>query len=194
MIYPIIAYGDPILRKKAIDLSADYENLQQLINDMYETMRSSSGIGLAAPQIGKSIRLFIVDSKYVLDNYRDDEEYEFRNEAGITETFINAKIISKGGDKWNYNEGCLSIPKIREDVLREDEVVIEYYNAQFEKQEKIFDGLTGRVIQHEYDHLEGILFVDHLKPLKKRLLKKKLENISKGIVHVDYRMKFPLKK
>ncbi len=194
MIYPIIAYGDPVLRKVAAEITPDYEGLDQLIEDMHETMRNSNGIGLAAPQIGKSIRLFVVDSKSILDNIRDEKDNEFRDEEGIEMTFINARLLGKSGKKWEYNEGCLSIPKIREDISREEEISLEFYDAQWKKHTRKFKGLTGRVVMHEFDHIEGKLFIDYVSPLKKRLIKSRLENISKGMISVDYKMKFPQKK
>ncbi len=196
MVLPIIAYGDTILRKKGEAIDSNYNGLKQLIDDMFETMQAASGIGLAAPQVGHSIRLFIVDTVTALKHFEEDTEIEniFEGEKGINQIFINAKILKKAGEKWDYNEGCLSIPKIREDIVRHDEVTIQFMDENFKTHIKTFDGLAGRVIQHEYDHIEGVLFVDYLNPLKKRLIKKKLDNISRGIVSVDYRMKFPLKK
>ncbi len=183
MVLPIVAYGDPILRKRAVDITKDYPGLQQLIDDMFETMERAKGVGLAAPQINKSIRLFIVDSDKMYD---DDEPGE-----GIREVFINAQILDESGKEWPFEEGCLSIPGIREDVYREEKIVIKYLDRDFKAHEKTFDGMTARVIQHEYDHIEGKLFIDHLKPLKKSLLKSRLEKITKGIVSVDYKMRFP---
>lgn len=195
MILPIIAYGDPILRKKGMAIDGDYHQLADLIANMFETMYAASGIGLAAPQVGHGIRLFIVDTVPVLKNLdKEDPEHDFKGESGIKQVFINAKALEKGGEEWRYNEGCLSIPRIREDIQRPDEITIEYQDENFDKHRTVFSGLAGRVIQHEYDHIEGVLFTDHLTPLKKRLLKKKMENISKGIVEVDYKMKFPQKK
>lgn len=197
MILPIFAYGDAVLRKKASEITQDYEGLKELIADLQETMHSASGIGLAAPQVGKSIRLFIVDTVTALKHIAEDTEHKenrFKGETGIQRVFINAKQIHKNGTPWPYNEGCLSIPKIREDITRPDEITLEYVDENFKPHRETFHGLAGRVIQHEYDHIEGVLFVDYLKPLKKRLIKKKLDNISKGIVDVDYKMKFPQKK
>jgi peptide deformylase len=185
MILPIVAYGDPVLRKKGEEIDKDYPGLEKLIDDMFETMEKSRGVGLAAPQIGKAIRLFVIDSTKM---HEEDEEH-----LGIREVFINAKIIDEDGDEWRFEEGCLSIPTIREDVLRQPKITIQYYDRHFNFHEKNFDDLTARVIQHEYDHIEGILFIDHLKPLKKSLLKGKLEKISKGMVDVSYKMKFPKK-
>lgn len=195
MILPIIAYGDPILRKKAMPVTKDHPGLLDLIANLFETMYAASGIGLAAPQVGHSIRLFIVDTIPVLHNLdKEDPDHDFKGEKGLKQIFVNARLLEKGGEDWRYNEGCLSIPRIREDVERPDEVTLEYQDEFFNTHRVLFNGLAGRVIQHEYDHIEGILFTDHLKPLKKRLLKKKMENISKGLVEVDYKMKFPLKK
>ncbi len=196
MILPIVAYGDGVLRKRASDINPDYPGLEQLIADMFETMQSASGIGLAAPQIGRSIRLFVVDTETAIKHFREDEEEEspFKNETGIRRIFINARAVNKNGNPFSYNEGCLSIPKIREDIDRPGEITLEYLDEKFQAHRETFKGLAGRVIQHEYDHIEGVLFIDYLKPLKKRLIKKKLENISRGEVEVDYKMKFPLRK
>jgi peptide deformylase len=196
MTLPIIAYGDPVLRKKAQPIDASYADLQTLITNMFETMHEASGVGLAAPQVGRSIRLFVVDTTEALKTLKEDQEeneYNFKEEQPVRRIFINAQTISKNGTPWIYNEGCLSIPKIREDIERPDEIHIRYLDENFQPHEETFKGLAGRVIQHEYDHIEGVLFTDYLKPLKKKLLKKKLENISKGQVEVDYRMKFPKK-
>lgn len=183
MVLPIVAYGDPVLRKMGAEISKDYPALEQLIDDMFETMERAKGVGLAAPQIGKAIRLFVIDSTRMFD---EDEVGE-----GLREVFINAKIIDQTGDEWAYEEGCLSIPTIREDVYREETITIQYYDRNFKFHERTFSDLTARVIQHEYDHIEGKLFIDHLKPLKKSLLKGRLDNISKGKVSVEYKMKFP---
>jgi peptide deformylase len=183
MVLPIVAYGDPVLRKVGTEITKDYPGLEQLIDDMFETMERAKGVGIAAPQVGKAIRLFIIDSTRMFD---EDEEGE-----GLREVFINAKIIDESGDEWAYEEGCLSIPTIREDVYREETITIQYYDRDFKFHEKTFSDLTARVIQHEYDHIEGKLFIDHLKPLKKSLLKGRLDNISKGKVSVEYKMKFP---
>lgn len=183
MILPIVAFGDPVLKKKGAEISKDYPELDKLIENMKETMYRASGVGLAAPQIGLPIRLFVIDSTLMVDE--DDEE------TGIKETFINAQILEENGPEWAFEEGCLSIPFIREDVYRKPKIKISYLNEKFEPQVKEFDGLTARVIQHEYDHIEGILFTDRIKPLKKTLLKKKLQKISEGQVRTDYKMKFP---
>ncbi len=190
MIAPVIAYGDPILRKIGEEIDKDYPNLNELISNMFETMESSNGVGLAAPQIGKPIRLFVVDaSPFAEDEELEDEERNFlRN---FKQAFINAEIIDEEGEEWPFSEGCLSIPGINEDVFRSETITIEYDDENFIKQSKTFSGLAARIIQHEYDHTEGIMFTDRVSSLKKRLLKKKLENISKGKVDVSYRMKFP---
>jgi len=190
MILPIVAYGDPVLRKLTEEIDQDYPDLKELVKNMFKTMYNANGVGLAAPQIGLPIRLFIVDTVQV---EKDDEEEE-KNFTGIQQAFINATVTHKDGKPYAYNEGCLSIPGVREDVIREESIKITYYDVGFSKQEQTFNGTNARVILHEYDHVEGKLFVDYLKPLKKRLLKKQLTNISKGIVDVDYKMKFPNKK
>ena len=186
MIIPIVAYGTKVLKQKAEVISSNYPNLEQLIEDMFETMYEASGVGLAAPQIGKSIRLFIVDGSPFAD---EDDEME-----GFRKVFINPQIVEESGEEWNFNEGCLSIPSIREDVSRLSKVRIRYQDQDFNNIEEEYDGTKARIIQHEYDHIEGILFTDYLSPIKKRLLKSKLNHISKGNVKVNYRMKFPLKK
>lgn len=194
MVLPIIAYGDPVLRKKAKDISKDYPQLKELIENMWDSMYGAYGVGLAAPQVGKPIRLFMIDtSPFAEDGDLSEEE---RNQlASLKKVFINAKIIEESGDEWAFNEGCLSIPEIREDVFRKPEITIEYFDEDFNKHTEKYEGLAARVIQHEYDHIEGILFTDKLSSLKKRLIKGKLSNISKGKISVDYRMKFPeLKK
>ena len=185
MILPIVAYGDPILRKTGQVITKDYPELEKLIADMFETMVKAKDVGLAAPQVGKGILLFVVDSTRM---YEEDEKND-----GIREVFINAQMLKEWGKEWPYEEGCLSIPNIREDVIRKETIVIRYYDQQFKAHEKTFNGLTARVIQHEYDHTQGKLFIDHLKPLKKSLLKGKLEKITKGIVDVEYKMRFPKK-
>lgn len=183
MILPIVAYGDPVLKQVANDIDAEYPNLKQLIEDMENTMEKASGVGLAAPQIGLSIRLFIIDSTLMMDEGEEDK--------GIREVFINAEMIEETGKEWAFEEGCLSIPDIREDVYRKDTITIKYLDKDFKEHTKTFDGMTARVIQHEYDHIEGILFIDHLKPLKKKLLNKRLRRISEGKIDVKYRMRFP---
>lgn len=191
MTLPIVAYGSPILRAVAVDIAPDYPNLAQLIADMWETMYASNGVGLAAPQINRSVRLFVVDSQQIIEHLDDEERAEFEGDEGIKETFINARILNYEGDEWPYNEGCLSIPKVREDVYRPETITIAYVNENFEPQHKTFSGITARVIQHEYDHIEGKLFIDYLSPLKRKLLKGKLLDISKGKIRMDYRMTYP---
>jgi len=193
MILPIIAYGDPVLRKVGIDIDKDYPDLDILIENMKETMVNASGVGLAAPQIGKAIRLFIINATpFSEDDELEEEERTFL--ATFDKVFINAKILKEEGDEWAFNEGCLSIPDINEDVFRQEKITVEYLDENFEKYTEVFDGLAARVFQHEYDHIEGILFTDKISSLKKRLIKKKLENISKGKINPKYRMKFPLLK
>ncbi len=190
MILPIVAYGDPVLRKKGIEISKEYPNLEGLLENMYETMYGAFGVGLAAPQIGLAIKLFIVDaSPFAEDEDLPQEERDFL--ADFKQTFINPKILDEEGDDWAFNEGCLSIPDVREDVFRRPKITIEYYDEEFTKHKKDFTGIVARVIQHEYDHIEGILFTDKISTLKKRLIKGKLANISKGKIKVDYRMRFP---
>jgi peptide deformylase len=189
MVLPIIAYGDPVLRKVATDISPDYPNLNTLIANMYDTMNYAYGVGLAAPQIGLPIRLFVVDTApFAADDDLTEEERTFL--SNFKKTFINAKITEETGDKWLFNEGCLSIPGVREDVSRQKQITIEFVDEQFTPQQLTLTGLAARVVQHEYDHIEGILFTDKLSSFKKQLIKGKLTNISKGKVKVDYRMKF----
>jgi len=190
MILPIIAYGDAILRKETVEIEEDYPQLNTLISNMYETMYNANGIGLAAPQIGLALRLFVVDSKRVLEN-AELEEGEEIEEEGITQTFINAEIIETTGKPWAYTEGCLSIPDINEDVTRAEQIRIQYYDENFKFHDDVYDGITARVILHEYDHIEGKLFVDYLSGLRKRLLKRRLEKISKGEINAKYKMRFP---
>lgn len=191
MIFPIIAYGDPVLRKVAVDIKPGDLDLPSFIESMWETMYSSNGVGLAAPQVNHSIRLFTVDTMQIFENMEDDEIKTYPDAPGIKAAFINAQITSMTGDPWPYNEGCLSIPKIREDVKRPAIITMEYVDENFIPHQQIFTGITARVILHEYDHIEGKLFIDHLTPLKRKLLKGKLNDISKGKVNVDYKMKFP---
>lgn len=191
MILSIVAYGHPVLRKVASDINADYPGLDKLIEDMWETMYASNGVGLAAPQINRDIRLFVVDTAQMFDNMDEDEKAEYPGDSGLKAVFINAHIVELSGEKWSYNEGCLSIPKIREDVNREASVTLDYLDEQFQPQQKTFTGLTARVILHEYDHIDGKLFIDHLSPLKRKLMKGKLTDISKGKIRVDYKMTFP---
>lgn len=182
MILPIIAFGHPILKKKAKEVDSDYEGLEKLIANMWETMYNADGVGLAAPQIGKSIRIFMVDTKQVLEEEKPGK--------GIKKAFINAQIIDEKGNPWSYEEGCLSIPNIRADVSRLSSITIQYYNEDFEEITEKYDGINARVIQHEYDHIEGKLFTDYLSTVKKRLIKRKLNSISKGNVDMNYKMKF----
>ena len=194
MILPIVAYGDPVLRKVGVSIDSDYPNLEELIVNMRETMYKASGVGLAAPQIGKAIRLFLVDATPFAED-EDLDEAERKVLADFNHVFINPKILKEEGDEWAFNEGCLSIPDVREDVFRQEKITIEYQDEAFKTHTRTLKGLAARVFQHEYDHIEGILFTDKLSSLKKRLIKKKLENISKGKIKADYRMRFPkLKK
>lgn len=192
MILPIVAYGSPILRRVAEDIEADYPNLAKLIEDMWETMYFSSGVGLAAPQINKSVRIFVMDSVQIIENLEPEEREEYPGDEGVKAVFINPHITAFDGKDWPYNEGCLSIPKVREDVVRPTSVTIEWLDEDFQLKEATFSGITARVIQHEYDHLEGKLFIDYLTPLKRRLLKGKLLDISKGKVKMDYRLIHPM--
>ena len=188
MILPIIGYGNPILKITSKDVNNSYPNLKQLINDMYETMYNANGVGLAAPQIGKSIRLFIIDTAPFLNI--DENEIEGIKVESIKQTFINPVIIQESGNSWSFEEGCLSIPHIREDVKRKSDINIEFYDENFTLNKKSFSGIVARVIQHEYDHIQGILFTDKLTSFKKRLLKNKLNNIEKGNIDIDYLMDF----
>lgn len=190
MILPIVAYGDPVLRKEAEEITKDYPQLDEVLKNMWETMYNAAGVGLAAPQVGLPIRVFMVDTEPFSDD-PDFTEEEQKELANFKKTFINAEIIEETGDEWSFNEGCLSIPNVREDVFRPENVTIEYYDEQFKKHTETYNGLIARVIQHEYDHIEGILFTDKISSLKKRLIKNKLSNISKGKTNVDYRMRFP---
>lgn len=192
MILPIVAYGHPVLRKTAVDIGADYPHLAKLVEDMWETMYASNGVGLAAPQINRDIRLFVVDTEQMFRSMDEKEREEYPGDEGIKAVFINAHIEELDGDDWAYNEGCLSIPKIREDIYRPEAVTLRYCDEQFNEQVKTFTGITARVILHEYDHIEGKLFIDHLSPLKRKLIKGKLNDISKGKVKVDYKMMFQL--
>ena len=191
MILPIVAYGNPVLRKLASPISPDYPQLEKLLEDMWETMYERSGVGLAAPQINKPIRLFIIDTAQMFENMNEDERKEFDDSPGDKLVFINAQIDELGGDEWAYNEGCLSIPKIREDIYRQESVTITFDDENFETHTRTFTGLTARVILHEYDHIEGKLFIDYISLLKRKLMKGKLNDITKGKVSVDYKMSFP---
>lgn len=186
MILPIVAFGTPVLKQKAKNIDKDYQGLSELIDNMFETMHEANGVGLAAPQIGKSIRLFIVDASPF-----GEDEPELKD---FQQVFVNPEIVEEEGEEWNFNEGCLSIPHIREDISRKPKIRIRYQDENFDTYEEDFEGLAARIIQHEYDHVEGVLFTDYLNPLKKRLLKRKLNDISKGNIRVDYRMNFPQKK
>lgn len=183
MIYPIVAYGDPILKKEAQDIEKGSLDIKQLVADMYETMYNANGVGLAAPQIGKNLRLFVVDGENI------DESLK-----GFKKVFINPTILEEEGEEWPYEEGCLSIPSVREEIYRNKIVKVHYYDIDWNEHTETYEGIAGRIIQHEYDHIEGVLFIDYLSPLKKRLLKSKLINISKGNVKVDYKMNFPSAK
>ena len=190
MILPIVAYGDPVLRKVAVAIDATYPDLEKLITNMKETMYNASGVGLAAPQIGKAIRLFLIDaSPFAEDDDLSEEERTVLK--SFNRVFINPKILEEEGEEWIFNEGCLSIPDVREDVSRQPKITIEYQDENFTVHTETLEGLAARVFQHEYDHIEGILFTDKLSTLKKRIIKKKLENISKGKISADYRMRFP---
>ncbi|QYN50844.1 peptide deformylase [Apibacter sp. ESL0404] len=189
MILPIYGYGEPVLRKKTVEIGKDYPDLDQLIENMYETMYKAHGIGLAAPQVGLNIRLFVIDASPLAE----DEDYvDIKDELALCKkVFINPKITKRDGELWKFNEGCLSIPDIREDIKRLENITIEYFDQNWNKKTENFSDVRARIIQHEYDHIEGILFTDLLSSLKKKLLKGKLANISKGKVETEYRMKFP---
>ena len=182
MILPIIAFGNPILRKRSVNITSDYKDLNLLINNMWETMYAAQGVGLAAPQINKNIRLFIIDTTPFLEDNSEMDPFK--------QVFINPNIISYNGDMIDFNEGCLSIPHIREDINRNSNIIIEYYDENFNFYKREFKGINSRVIQHEYDHIEGVLFIDKVSPLRKRMLKGKLKDIQLGNINVSYRMKF----
>ncbi|NND16162.1 MAG: peptide deformylase [Eudoraea sp.] len=193
MILPIIAYGDPVLRKVADPINADFPELETLIQNMWETMYGANGVGLAAPQVGLPIRLFLIDTS----PFAEDEDFSPEEQEELKDfkrVFINAEVVEETGSKWNFNEGCLSIPEIREDVSRNDTITLSFVDQNFIAHTETFSGLLARVIQHEFDHIEGVLFTDHLSSLKRRLLKSRLNNISKGNIDVDYKMKFPALK
>lgn len=190
MILPIVAYGAPVLRKVCNDITPDYPNLQKLIEDMWETMYASNGVGLAAPQVNRDIRLFVIDSEQIFKNQDEEDKGKYKDEPGVKRVFINAHIKEFRGAEWSYNEGCLSIPKIREDIMRPEEVVLEYVDENFEPKTETFTGITSRIIQHEYDHIEGKLFIDYLKPLRRKMLGGKLKDISKGKLKLDYKMMY----
>ncbi|MBN1950226.1 MAG: peptide deformylase [Bacteroidales bacterium] len=181
MIYPIVVYGSPMLRRVSTEIDKNYSDLEKLIEDMFETMQVSDGVGLAAPQIGKSIRIFVIDATPMAD---DDPSLE-----GFKKAFINPRIVDENGEPWAYVEGCLSLPNIREEVKRPENVRIQYYDADFNFHDETFDGIKSRIIQHEYDHLEGVLFIDKIAPLKRKLLKGKLNDIAKGKAQTSYRTK-----
>lgn len=193
MILPIVGYGDPVLRKLCDEVAKDDSNLTEILANMYETMYNACGVGLAAPQVGLPIRVFVVDT----DPFSDSDDIT-KEEAtllkGFKKTFINAKMILEEGEEWSFNEGCLSIPDVREDVFRNEKITIEYYDEDFNKKTETYEGIIARVIQHEYDHIEGILFTDKISTFKKQLIKKKLQNIMEGKAHPDYRMKLVTKK
>lgn len=187
MILPIVAYGASVLRKVCDSIDSSYPNIKVLIEDMWETMYESNGVGLAAPQINKNIRLFVVDSAQIFAN-AEPEDDTYPDAPGVKKTFINAQIVELSGKEWVYNEGCLSIPKIREDVSRHENVTLSYLDENFVAHTETFTGMTARVILHEYDHIEGKLFIDYVKPLKRKMLQGKLNDINKGKVRVDYKM------
>lgn len=196
MILPIVAYGHPVLKKKAEEISPDHPELEELIANMWETMYNGRGVGLAAPQIGQSLRMFMVDSEQLVKENEEIEEEDdkYLVTSGIRKTFINPVMLEETGDPWNYEEGCLSIPDIRVRISRNAHIRIRFQDENFEWHEETYDGMNARIIQHEYDHLEGVLLTDHISPLKRSLLKGKLDNISKGKIKVGYRMRFPAAK
>ena len=184
MILPIVAVGSPILRKKCVEISPDYPELEMLLDNMRETMCEAHGVGLAAPQINKAIRLFLIDTTPFVDNEEETEE------VIVKQVFINARILEETGEELDFNEGCLSIPDVREEISRKPNITIEYFDENFEKHTDTYDGLTARVIQHEYDHIDGVLFTDRISALRKRMIKGKLLDVSKGKVNVTYKMRF----
>jgi len=191
LILPIVAYGHPVLRKVCKDIFPDHPGLEKLITDMWETMYLSNGVGLAAPQVNHDIRLFIVDSHRIFEGMDEKEQALYPDAPGIKQVFINAHIKELDGFEWSYNEGCLSIPKIREDIKRQSVVTVEFVDENFQHHMRTYQGITARIILHEYDHIEGKLFIDHISPLKRKLMKGKLNDISKGKIKVDYKMMFP---
>lgn len=191
MILPIVAYGSPILRRVCDDITPEYPELKKLIADMWDTLYNSNGVGLAAPQINKSVRIFLVDTEQIVADFDDEDKRKYPNEKPIKQVFINAHKIEDVGEMWPYNEGCLSIPKVREDIQRTRRVRMRYMDENFVEHEQEFDGITARVIQHEYDHIEGKLFIDYLSQLKRRLIKKKLDDISAGKTRMEYKMLYP---
>ncbi len=190
MILPIVAYGSSVLRKISSDITADYSGLSSLVEDMWETMYRSNGVGIAAPQVNRDIRLFVMDTEQVFANQEEDEKDIYPDGPGYKGVFINAHITALAGEKWVYEEGCLSIPRIRENISRHQSVTLDFLDENFKHQRRTFIGLTARVILHEYDHLEGKLFIDHITPLKRTLLKRKLDDITKGRISIDYKMIF----
>ena len=186
MILPVVAYGHPVLKKIAEEIEPDYPGLQQLIADMFETMYHSEGVGLAAPQINKSIRLFVIDAEPFVETYPEAK--------GFKKVFINPEIVEVSEEKWTFREGCLSLPDMNEDVERPAKVTVNYLDENFVEHEEEFDGICARVFQHEFDHLEGKVYVDRVAPMRKMMLKNKLRNISEGNVYVDYKMIFPAKR
>jgi len=193
MILPIVGYGDPVLRKVCDTISKDYPNLKEVVANMYDTMYNAYGVGLAAPQVGLTIRLFVIDTEPFSDS-EDLSKEEQEQLKGFKRTFINAKMLKEEGEEWGFNEGCLSIPDVREDVYRNEKITLEYCDEDFNVKTEVFDGLIARVIQHEYDHIEGILFTDKISTLKRTLIKKKLQNIMDGKARPDYKMRFCNKK
>ena len=189
MILPILPYGNPILKAKALEINKSYPKLKDLIKNMWETMYSANGVGLAAPQIGLSIRILVIDT-FPFSEQEELSKKESMELSSFKKVFINPKIIEENGEDWDFNEGCLSVPDIREDISRKESIKINFLDENFVSKNLILSGIKARVVQHEYDHLEGILFTDYLSPLKKRILKKKLHNISKGKIKTDYLMKF----
>lgn len=192
MVLPVVVYGDPVLRKVSVDIDPSDESLPKLIADMFDTMYHAKGVGLAAPQVGKAVRLFVIDASPFADSEEDDEDDEFTpaQKAELRtfrKVFINARILEETGDEWKFNEGCLSIPKIREDVMRKPEITIEYYDENFTKHREHYDGVIARVIQHEYDHIEGKLFTDRLSPFKRKMLAGRLNDIATGKITAEYR-------
>ena len=186
MVLPVVAYGHPVLKKIAQDIDPDYTGLTGFINDLFETMYQSDGVGLAAPQVNRSVRIFVVDSSSFADKYPEAKDFK--------KVFINAKIYKEEGDEWSFNEGCLSFPGLREDIMRKPVINIKYFDENFQPHDERFDGINARIIQHEYDHIEGIVFVDRMSSLKKMILKGRLSDISKGNIEVAYRMLFPMQK
>ena len=187
MILPIVAFGSPVLRKKCDEIHPNHSELDLLISNMWETMYNANGVGIAAPQINKSIRIFLIDTTPFFDD--EEEESIDIKEKIVKKVFINPKIVEEKGEMWSFTEGCLSIPNIREDVSRKTNITIEYMDQEFVKHRDTYSGITARVIQHEYDHIEGVLFTDRISLLRKRMIKRKLIDISKGKVDVSYKMK-----